>query len=49
MLKCNLRLTEMRAGAGFYTAAPGQRGCVRTEPPRTEVGPVRRESIGTCH
>lgn len=30
MLKCNLRLIEMRAGAGLYTSACAQRGCAHT-------------------
>lgn len=30
MLKCNLRLCEMRAGASFYSSARAQRGCART-------------------
>jgi hypothetical protein len=29
MLRCNLRLWEMRAGARLYTAARAQRGCGR--------------------
>lgn len=29
MLKCNLRLCEMRAGACFYSSARAQRGCAR--------------------
>lgn len=45
MLECNLRLVEMRAGAGLYSSARAQRGCARAAGRATPRVKVLRHAI----